>query len=280
MRPLAFLILLLLAGWAGAAFPQALPYYVDPSARDAAPDLSAVPSIRFLTTADFPPFNYRDKSGALVGFNIDLARSICSELKLACTIQAWPWAQAPKALADNQGDALIAGLALSAANGEQFDFSDIYLGLPGRFVTKADAIRGFDPARLAGKTVAVRRGTTHEQFVERYLPKVKIAEFNSETDALAAVAAGQADAYFGDGLRASFWLNDNAGCRQASPAPRISVRTCSEMVSPSPCRPGTTQSAMPSMRHSSASSATAPWTSCICAGFPWGSTEPRAHACR
>jgi polar amino acid transport system substrate-binding protein len=209
---LLLLLFLMVAGWTGGAAAQALPNYVDPSARDSTPDLAAVPSIRFLTTADFPPFNYRDKAGALVGFNVDLAKGICTELKITCTIQAWPWDQAGKALADNQGDALIAGIALSPENGAQFDFSDIYLGLPGRFVTQAAAIRGFDPAELAGKTVAVRKGTTHAEFVRRYLPKARIAEFPTETDALAAVAEGTADAYFGDGLRASFWLNDHPGC--------------------------------------------------------------------
>jgi len=108
--------------------------------------------------------------------------------------------------------AFIAGMALTPANGELFDFSDIYLGLPGRFVTKTGAIKGFDPDKLAGKTVAVRKGTTHAEFVRRYLPKAKVEEFATEADALAAVSAGEADAYFGDGMRASFWLNDNPGC--------------------------------------------------------------------
>ena len=69
---------------------QALPYHADPSARDIAPGLAAVPAIRFLTTADFPPFNYRDADGQLIGFNVDLARAICEDLSIACTIQAWP----------------------------------------------------------------------------------------------------------------------------------------------------------------------------------------------
>jgi len=212
MRLLALLLFVLTAGWTAAASAQAMPYFVDPSARDIAPDLSAVPSIRFLTTADFPPFNFRDKTGAIVGYNVDVAKGICTELKIACTIQAWPWQQAPQALADNQGDALIAGLALTPENGARFDFSDIYLGLPGRFVTRTSAVRTFDPEKLAGKTVAVRKGTAHEEFVRRYLPKAKIAEFPTEPEALAAVEGDKADAYFGDALRASFWLNDNPGC--------------------------------------------------------------------
>src|SRR5215217_3546504 len=117
---------------ATSAFAQALPYHSDPSAREILPSLTPVPAIRFLTTADFPPFNFRDAGGELIGFNIDLARRICTEANVACTIQAWPWEQAPNALADNQGDALIAGLEMSPANGEKFDFSAIYLALPGR----------------------------------------------------------------------------------------------------------------------------------------------------
>lgn len=210
MRAVLALILLCLGASAGLA--QTLPYHADPSARDLVPNLTAVPTIRFLTTADFPPFNYRDKSGELVGFNVDLARALCADLAIACTIQAWPWEQAGKALEDGQGDALIAGLAMSKENGELFDFSNIYLMLPGRFATLKDAAARFDPASLAGKAVAVRKGSAHEEFIRRYLPAARISEFDSEPAALEAVRDGKADAYFGDALRASFWLNDNPQC--------------------------------------------------------------------
>jgi polar amino acid transport system substrate-binding protein len=194
------------------AVAQTLPYHSDPSARELVPNLSAVPNIRFLTTADFPPFNYRDKSGELVGYNVDLARAICADLTITCTIQAWPWEQAGKALEDGQGDALIAGLAMSKDNGALYDFSDIYLMLPGRFVTLKDAAASFDPKGLSGKSVAVRKGSSHEEFVHRYLPDAKVVEFDSETAALEAVRDKKADAYFGDAMRASFWFNDNADC--------------------------------------------------------------------
>ena len=217
MRSAVFAAILSLM--AAPAFAQALPYHIDPSARDIAPNLSAVPAIRFLTTADFPPFNYRDGSGELIGFNIDLARALCGALGVACTIQAWPWEQASKALADNQGDALVAGLALTPENGALFDFTNLYLGLPARFVVPTAAARDFDPAGLAGVSVAVRRGSSHEEFLHRYLPNAAPAEYDTEIDALAAVRDGKAAAYFGDALRASFWLNDNAGCCQFAGAP-------------------------------------------------------------
>ena len=211
MRALALALALLLL-LPAAVLAQALPYHADPSAREIVPNLSAVPTIRFLTTADFPPFNFRDDKGELVGFNVDLARALCADLSIACTVQAWPWEQAAKALEDNQGDALIAGLAMTPENGALFDFSSIYLMLPGRFATPVDVAKGFDPASLSGKRVAVRRGSAHAEFIRRYLAEAKPLEFDTEPAALDALKKGDADAYFGDALRASFWLNDNVGC--------------------------------------------------------------------
>lgn len=212
MRALTILIALAMFGAAGPAVAQALPYHADPSARDLVPNLAAVPNIRFLTTTDFPPFNFRDKSGELVGFNVDLARSLCAELDVACTIQAWPWEQAARALEDNQGDALAAGLALTPENGALFDFSTIYLALPGRFVTRTGAVAGFSPQDLAGKPVAVRRGSAHAEFIRRYLGGVTPVEYDTEVGALEALEAGRAEAYFGDALRASVWLNAHPDC--------------------------------------------------------------------
>ncbi len=211
MRALLLALALLLAPSA-PVLAQALPYHIDPGAREIVPNLTAVPSIRFLTTADFPPFNFRDGDGELVGFNVDLARALCADLKINCTVQAWPWDQVASALEDKQGDALIAGLALTRENGARFDFSQIYLMLPGRFVTPVGAGADFDPRSLDGKRIAVRRGSTHSEFIRRYLPAAGIIQFESEMQALDALSKGEADAYFGDAMRASFWLNEHVGC--------------------------------------------------------------------
>ncbi len=206
-RAMAFALLTL----ATPAFAQLLPHHADPDAREILP-ANQVPAIRFLTTPDFPPFNFRDGNGELIGFNIDLARRICAEVDVACTIQAWPWDQAANALADSQGDALVAGLAMTPENGERFDFSSVYLALPGRFVTQVGKIESFSTEALQGSHVAVRSGSAHAQFMSRYLPDVEQVGFESEIAALDAVKTGAVDAYFGDAMRASFWLNDNLAC--------------------------------------------------------------------
>jgi polar amino acid transport system substrate-binding protein len=212
LRLLGLITALALAVSGAPAFAQALPYHADPSAREILPGSTAVPAIRFLTTADFPPFNFRDASGEMIGFNVDLAKAICAEVNVACTIQAWPWEQATDALADNQGDALIAGLEMSQANGAAFDFSATYMALPGRFATRAADVADFDIDALSDKTVAVRRGSAHQAFMQRYLPDVPLQEVDTELAGLAALKASNVDAFFGDALRASFWLNENLDC--------------------------------------------------------------------
>ncbi len=201
---------------AGIGFPalssaQNLPVHVDPAAREDMIDPAMIPALRFLTTADFPPFNYADGSGRLVGFNVDLANAICLRLSARCTIQAWPWDRVQDALADNQGDALIAGLAMDGEAGERFDFSRIYLELPARFVTREGVASVFDPHRFAGP-VGVREGSTHSELLARTLPDAEIRGYGTEFEALAALSEGEVDAVFGDGMRMAFWLNENPGC--------------------------------------------------------------------
>src|SRR5690606_3994584 len=67
--------------------PMAVPGFWDPRRRPERPDLTRINGIRFLTEIDYPPFNYAGADGQPAGFNVDLARLICEEIKVPCTIQ-------------------------------------------------------------------------------------------------------------------------------------------------------------------------------------------------
>src|SRR5687768_13152446 len=64
-----------------------VPGFWDPRRRPERPDLSRITVIRFLTEVDYPPFNYAGPDGNPAGFNVDLARLICEEIKASCTVQ-------------------------------------------------------------------------------------------------------------------------------------------------------------------------------------------------
>lgn len=204
------------AGTARAAEPQ-VPVLWDAKERLPKPDLSALPRLRFLTTTDFPPFNFLDGSGKLSGFHIDLARAICAELGIVdkCQIQALPWAELEGALQKGEGEAIIAGIAATAESRSTYAFSRSYLQFPARFVTQKSKDLTepvFD--KLRGKRVGVLAGSAHERMLRDYFNTVQIVPFDRPEELYADLKAGKLDAAFGDGMRLAFWLggSDAAGC--------------------------------------------------------------------
>jgi polar amino acid transport system substrate-binding protein len=194
-----------------AAAGVVVPDFWDPRARSERPPPGVVPAIRFLTTDDFPPFNFLDDGGHLTGFNVDLARAICSELAIECTIQAREWDDLVGHLFDKTADAVIAGIAINATTREQLEFSDVYLRPAGRFIVRReDAGMAITPDGLRGKTLAVVTRTAHEAYLAAMFPEVARKLYPTPDAARQAVKDGEADAHFGDGLQLSFWLQSFA----------------------------------------------------------------------
>lgn len=198
------------AGPAPVVQEPIVPNYFDPKERLVLPDISGFPRIRFLTTTDFPPFDFLDQTGKLAGFQVDLARAICDELKVVdkCQIQALPWSELEPALSKGEGEAIIAGLAVTAQNREKYAFTRSYLQFPARFVrNRAVRIDMDAPHALDGKAVGVVKGSAHEAMLKAFFPKVRVKEFASDTEMLAALKAKTPGVAFGDGMQLSFWLS-------------------------------------------------------------------------
>ena len=184
-----------------------VPNFWDPGRRSDRPDLTRVGSIRFLTEEDYPPFNYKTADGQLVGFNVELARAICDELRVPCTIQMRRWDRLADALEQNQGDALIASLALSPDLRRRFEVSDRYLATPARFVTRRASLSGeATPEALRNRRIGVMQGTAHAAFLASHFKAAEIKTYESEALARNALKTGEVDAHFGDGIGLSFWL--------------------------------------------------------------------------
>ena len=185
--------------------PVRIPNFWDPNSRPEKPD-APVRTIRFLTANGFPPFNFISADGRLSGFNIELARAICEVLEAECTVQMRPFAELATALAENRGDAIISGIAMTAENRKTLGFSDVYLRLPARFATRRDADFTAQPKRLSDKWVATVAGSAHEAFLHQFYRDSRIITYPSPQVARTALKAGEVDAYFGSGMSLSFWL--------------------------------------------------------------------------
>ncbi len=204
---LVTLILAAASSPAAAAERGPAPSFWDPGLHLERPDLSALRAIRFLTDDDYPPLNFALADGSLSGFNVDIARAICEELHIGCTIQARRWDTLIDALETGKGDAVIASIAANAATRERIDFTQPYYQTPARFVTRKDSpLADATPATLAGKTVGVVAGSAHQSYLATFFAGTTLKTYPSFAALHEALKAGAIEAAFADGLSLSVWL--------------------------------------------------------------------------
>jgi polar amino acid transport system substrate-binding protein len=219
----------------GVTLPRgaAVPGFWDPRRRPERPDLSRLQSIRFLTELDYPPFDYAGVEGNPAGFNVDLARLLCDEIKAGCTIQARRFDTLLDALADNRGDAVIASVASNSDTRKRADFTDPYYRTPARFVARIDSpIRDVLPELVEGKKIAVVAHTAHEAFLKQMFTEAEVRPYPSAEAARDALRNNEVDLLFGDGIALAFWLNgtDSAGCCAFRGGPYLESRFFGEGV--------------------------------------------------
>jgi polar amino acid transport system substrate-binding protein len=188
--------------------PAVVPGFWDPRRRPERPDITRLTAIRFMTEVDYPPFNYAGPDGNPVGFNVDLARLVCEDLKASCTVQMRRFDTLFDALNENRGDAAIASIAVSEQTRRRADFSDPYYRASARFVARRGAgIDDVTPERLEGKKIAVVAGSAHEQYLRTLFNEAELRRYRDSETAREALRRGEADLLFGDGFALSFWLN-------------------------------------------------------------------------
>ena len=212
---------------------MAVPSFWDPRRRPERPDLSRITIIRFLTETDYPPFDYAGPDGTPAGFNVDLARAICKEIKVACTIQMRRFDTLVDALNKNQGDAVIASIAATPEMRKRVDFSDPYYRVPARFVTRRDYPNNdMRPEALEGKKIAVVTGTAHEAYLKALFTGSELKPYPTAEVARDALKKGDVDLLFGDGIALSFWINgtDSGGCCAFRGGPYMESRYFGEGV--------------------------------------------------
>jgi polar amino acid transport system substrate-binding protein len=219
---------------AAAPVPQVVtPSFWDPRRRPERPDVSRITLIRFLTEIDYPPFNYAGPDGNPAGFNVDLARMICEELKIACTVQMRRFDTLIAALGDNRGDAVMASIAVTPETRRLVDFSDPYYRTPARFVARRESpVEDIRPERLEGKEVAVVAGTAHEAYLRALFTEADLRPYATPQLAREAIKRGEVDLLFGDGISLAFWLNgtESGGCCAFRGGPFIEGRYFGEGI--------------------------------------------------
>lgn len=212
---------------------QSVPGFWDPRRRPERPDLSRLTVIRFLTETDYPPFNFTGPDGNPAGFNVDLARALCEEIKINCTIQMRRFETLVESINANRGDAVIASIAITPEMRGKLDFTDPYYRTPARFVALKDAaMPEVRPEYLEGKKVGVLAGTAHSAYLKLLFTDALVQEFPTGDALRGALRRGEVDLIFGDAVSLAFWLNgtDSQGCCAFSGGPFLESRYFGEGI--------------------------------------------------
>ena len=123
------------------------------------------------TSADFAPFESRDPSGKVIGFDIDLAKTIADELGYKLEIKDMKFDGLVGALQAKRVDMVLAGMSATEKRKKNVDFSTAYNHSGEMFITLKDSsIKTVDD--LKGKTLGVQLGTIQEEGAKELQKKV------------------------------------------------------------------------------------------------------------
>ena len=172
----------------------------------------AADKLRIGTEGAYPPFNLVDSNGELQGFDVDIAKALCAEMKVECTFVKQDWDGMIPALQKRKYDAIIASMSITEERKKRVDFSDKYYNTPAKFVAKKGSGIEVSASGLKGKRVGLQRGTTHQCYMEKIYPDVELVLYGTQEEVFQDLAIGRIDAQFSDSIAADDgFLKTDAG---------------------------------------------------------------------
>lgn len=168
--------------------------------------------IRIATEGAYAPFNMKNEQGELIGFDVDIAKALCAEMKADCTIVEQDWDGMIPALKGKKFDAIIASMSITEDRLKAIDFTDPYYTNALAFVAAKGSDFKTDKESLKGKTLGAQRATIAGQYLEDTLGDVVTVKlYDTQDNAYLDMAAGRLDGLVSDKFPAYDWLRTDAG---------------------------------------------------------------------
>ncbi len=172
--------------------------------------------IKIGTEGAYPPWNSKDASGNLIGFEVELAQELCTLMKYECTIVEQDWDGMIPALVMRKFDAIMAGMSITAERQKTITFSQGYADeVASLAVMKGSNLEGMDTPEginlslggsdvkkalktltgaLAGKTVCTQTGTIHQNFLESGdVGSVNVRTYKTQDEVNLDLTSGRCD---------------------------------------------------------------------------------------
>lgn len=161
----------------------------------------------------FAPMGFRDSSGELVGFDIDLAKEIARRKNFTVTFQSIDWAMKENELNAKNIDMIWNGYSISEERKQKVAFSTPYVEDKQLVITMKDSpITTIED--LKGKVISLQAESTAIDAVNQN-PTIstglaKIIEYPSNNEVFQDLQTGRCDAIVVDEILARYYMKQNA----------------------------------------------------------------------
>ncbi len=156
----------------------------------------------------FVPWAMKDKTGNLIGFEIDVATRVAEDMGVKVEFVPTKWAGIIPALLTGKFDVIIGGMGILPQRNLKVNFSIPYDLTGMSMVANKELAAGFNSLEDFNRpdvTLAVRLGATPVAAAEKYMPKAKLRKFDDESQAYQEVLNGKAHALVGSAPTPAFY---------------------------------------------------------------------------
>ncbi|MBZ3691425.1 transporter substrate-binding domain-containing protein [Phyllobacterium calauticae] len=163
--------------------------------------------IRIGTEGAYPPFNQINADGALSGFDIELARALCSDMKVECEFVTQDWDGIIPGLITGKFDAIVASMSITAERAQKVAFTDSYYRTPKYFIAAKDTgMTDTSVTGMKGKVIGAQSSTAAANYLQDLYRESDVRLYEKLDDATLDLHARRIDAILGDGIVLAEWL--------------------------------------------------------------------------
>lgn len=151
--------------------------------------------------ATYPPFEVVDEKGEFSGVSVDLGRELGKHLGREVEFRNINFDGLIAALKSGSVDCIISSMTANDERRKSIDFSDPYVKTGLAILASAKSpVQSLEDLKAPGRRVAVRLGTTGEQFARQHLPDASLVVLDSDTACVMEVVKAGVDAWIYDQL--------------------------------------------------------------------------------
>ncbi len=162
----------------------------------------------------FAPMGFRDESGKIVGFDVDMAAAVSREIGIPIEFKPIDWASKEAEIASGRITVIWNGLTVTEERKAVMEFTDPYLNNTQVFVVMNDSDIT-EVSQLAGRRVCAQEGSTSQSAMDNQ-PEMRDSFsvwklYPDFTSCFMDLETGRSDAVLGDSVLINYYISKKPG---------------------------------------------------------------------